>query len=1332
MSQSGIPISIPISTSATSSEESMTNNNKRLRSHSIELTVDQDSRKKQVIEGWIYSGRKIKTNILIITDNWPTFAIELKPSTLDSELWIHAPNCPAYLKSSVPKSTHWTSLVLASQLIEEDRVDVVILQGNLKYCDKLLQGRMVEILLKGITTLVITPEGRTRKFASINRLIKSWRRINHVKVGGLTTSRWLIGSSKVGSEKSIPENSILCKTLGLKRRLVDVVKDTTTGGVVVDSPDKPMPTHVSLSQGSLCRPLVLPSVFSCTGWVRRKLSVKEIGALFDFSELFIARLNENQGTAVEWSIEATPLKIVQIARTIMDYTIGALSKEMKPVTRSTSVKLLVQPASIATANTANLLEVKNISFLKAYGNKAAKDDDAGIPVELWNSYLFIKHIPDVQYDPTVHGPALEVLRNKFGFRFYIRSVTKSFFNYIKTEYGNDWMRRYFTTRLSLQKGRKRKRTPIVSDIKCFNDTTFYEIQSDLEIGLDALMRVMKGSWWEWNDGSTLLFWRWPKEIRKWARDGVPVFVQGKLPRWKHKQRLPSSKDKAEQMKKKLMKSVNRRYISDGSVSSLINCFAVDKGTDDIRLVYDGTKSLLNLATWAPNFFLPSIDSMLMSVTTDSWFADLDLGEMFLNYFMCQAIRQYSGVDLTEVMKSGKTEWKRWNRIFMGFRPSPYIACKLFGWSVDIILGDRWSSKNPFKWNGMAANFPGAQNYNPAKPRLCKMWNEDIAAVIEVYVDDIRSIGFSESNCRDATRRASQLLQYLGQQDATRKYRPPHTRPGPRSGSFVAIKDNSVWVYVSQDKWDKAKKFVLELSELLKDTSEINHKFLERGKGFLVYFCRTYTSFVPFLKGFHLTCDSWREGRDNEGWKIKRKIEKSESSKFDILCESYSDDGQDFLEQDACNAKDPLPPITMEESLSLSRTKNTNDPPRYVTAVSRLRDDVSVLSTFLDQEIAPWRFIRGDRIGVVQYGFGDAAKAGFGASFEDRDGSLWYRLGVWGKDEEEESSNYRELKNLVEALESRGESGMLGGMELFFFTDNSTAEATYYKGSSSSKKLFKLIVRLRNLELSQGCKIHLIHVAGTRMIHQGTDGLSRGDIGEGVMKGDAMLNYIPLHLSAIERSDTLKQQIINCIGAGDKSVHIEFLNYENWFIRGHDIIGGKMNADKVWIPRYKAGTFIWTPPPAGGLIAVEQLRRARLKRENSTHIMIIPRLMSPEWKRQLFKVSDLYVELPFDESWDQASQHEPLVFAVLFPFLSHRPWQLKRAPAILGMAGILRRVWQSEHISSWIVLRQLFIQQRKLGSLSESVVWKMLQSPHAFGVLYPPGRERGEFSLEKEG
>jgi hypothetical protein len=47
---------------------------------------------------------------------------------------------------------------------------------------------------------------------------------------------------------------------------------------------------------------------------------------------------------------------------------------------------------------------------------------------------------------------------------------------------------------------------------------------------------------------------------------------------------------------------------------------------------------------------------------------------------------------------------------------------------------------------------------------------------------------------------------------------------------------------------------------------LNHKQLERSRGFLVYLAQSYPSLVPYLKGIHLTLDSWRLGRNDDGWK----------------------------------------------------------------------------------------------------------------------------------------------------------------------------------------------------------------------------------------------------------------------------------------------------------------------------------------------------------------------------------------------------------------------------------------------------------------------------------
>jgi hypothetical protein len=126
-------------------------------------------------------------------------------------------------------------------------------------------------------------------------------------------------------------------------------------------------------------------------------------------------------------------------------------------------------------------------------------------------------------------------------------------------------------------------------------------------------------------------------------------------------------------------------------------------------------------------------------------------------------------------------------------------------------------------------------------------------------------------------------------------------------------------------------------------------------------------------------------------------------------------------------------------------------------------------------------------------------------------------------------NWRELNNLVEALERIFKTHDLGGCEFFMFTDNSTAEAAYWKGTSKSRKLFELVLRLKKLEVKYDIILHVIHVSGKRMITQGTDGLSRGDRSQGLMQGLPMTAFIPLHIDPFERSPKLKRFVEDMCG-----------------------------------------------------------------------------------------------------------------------------------------------------------------------------------------------------------
>ena len=109
----------------------------------------------------------------------------------------------------------------------------------------------------------------------------------------------------------------------------------------------------------------------------------------------------------------------------------------------------------------------------------------------------------------------------------------------------------------------------------------------------------------------------------------------------------------------------------------------------------------------------------------------------------------------------------------------------------------------------------------------------------------------------------------------------------------------------------------------------------------------------------------------------------------------------------------------------------------------------------------------------------------------------------------------------------------------------------------------------------GVRIDIFHVAGTRMIAQGTDGVSRGYLGQGVMAGESMVAHIPIHISAVERSPNLVPWIRSWCGKD-----ATLLDESGWFESGHSIEGWEMGFDGFERPRLARAqrTYIWVPPP----------------------------------------------------------------------------------------------------------------------------------------------------------
>ena len=66
------------------------------------------------------------------------------------------------------------------------------------------------------------------------------------------------------------------------------------------------------------------------------------------------------------------------------------------------------------------------------------------------------------------------------------------------------------------------------------------------------------------------------------------------------------------------------------------------------------------------------------------------------------------------------------------------------------------------------------------------------------------------------------------------------------------------------------------------------------------------------------------------------------------------------------------------------------------------------------------------------------------------------------------------------------------------------------------------------------------------------------------------------------------------------------------------------------------------------------RKARIKRQNSLHVVIIPRLMKPLWLKHLFKTADVIFQIMPNTSHWSHFQFEPLTIALCFPFLPFHP------------------------------------------------------------------------------
>ena len=219
---------------------------------------------------------------------------------------------------------------------------------------------------------------------------------------------------------------------------------------------------------------ILPSYLSHNGWTKRTLTVQEMSQVYDIPELLGNKLfGVNKETIFPFNLMC-PGKVVQSLVTYMLNRWGSsLSLQMETPSKQTP-KLSSFLVTLSSEEASNRNQENK--YIMAYGNAAAKDDDASVPIALWNSYVFKNYFQGSSYKPSVHGKDFDALRQAM-LRRYRKNVYDSSKCFITTKYGNQW---YHT--LHCKKNTKKRKRGISK-----GNIIQESLRRDVQVGRDALM-----------------------------------------------------------------------------------------------------------------------------------------------------------------------------------------------------------------------------------------------------------------------------------------------------------------------------------------------------------------------------------------------------------------------------------------------------------------------------------------------------------------------------------------------------------------------------------------------------------------------------------------------------------------------------------------------------------------------------------------------------------------------------------------------------------------------------------------------------------------------------
>jgi hypothetical protein len=282
-------------------------------------------------------------------------------------------------------------------------------------------------------------------------------------------------------------------------------------------------------------------------------------------------------------------------------------------------------------------------------------------------------------------------------------------------------------------------------------------------------------------------------------------------------------------------------------------------------------------------------------------------------------------------------------------------------------------------------------------------------------------------------------------------------------------------------------------------------------------------------------------------------------------------------------------------------------------------------------------------GTLVTTWGDGSGTGAGGTMEIRDGAeptpmlTW--MGTWSPSVQSFSSNWRELRTLYQTLLRQKSNSALEGSTVFYFTDNLVSYFIMSSGSSTSPALHKLVLQIKRLEMYLCCHLEVIHVPGKLMIHQGTDGLSRGLWMTPERTRWSSLKESSIALHSVPFGWPLAKWAESTIGLPHGTVEQHFGTLDPW---SFDLVQNRWS--------------IWTPIPEIARQALSFFLDCWVEQPMSTGaIFLVPQILQRTWSHVFHYVIEYHTVLPQSLPVDCAYNSDiPFVLLVVLPHIRSLP------------------------------------------------------------------------------